>query len=657
MSLLGRGGATAWIGVAAAVIASVCVAGPASALTLGSSLEDAYEATYGGSGLTVYQEAALGETLTAPSPGTITSWSVRSADMGAKYELRILQPAAGGAFTAVGTSALETIEKSEDRKWGPFAVSLTVKTGDRIALDVVGGLGAPINLLAPLGGELNYFTDPFEDGTTESPILPPPAGGNQELLLQATFLAGPPANTSLPTIKGEARVGTALTGNEGSWENAEAFVFQWQRCLGETCSPIAGATGTSYTPTTADEGQQLRLEVTATGPGGKTGKALSERTNGVKAGPPVGPASTGVPVITGEAREPEQLIGTAGYWTGNPTAFQYQWFRCSTPSGTECEPIAGATATSYTVAHADVGATLRLRVTAESPYGVASAESRPTGIVQPFVVKPSFTISPNPSCTAVPTVLDAHATKTPDPPILSYTFVAVPIPSIAVLGAAFGGPEAFEEFLAHQPRETIASGSNPSPSVTFGFNREYEDELDAFFGPRVTAWEYVRDPVRITLTVVDKAGASASTTRELIFAQTYSARSRAGCPHFTTVVTKAFRFEPPSKFKVSGKLVTQTIRCTAAIPCAGTISIVTQRAIAASAGKRRKATPKQVVIAGDHFVRVAPHRTARISVKLTNAGRSLLKRGRTVKSIVRLTSVGPTGEVIVRSYHVSLRRA
>ena len=205
---------------AAAVVLAIPAASASADVTLGSPLEHGYEATFGGSTETVYQEAAPSETLLAPADGTITSWTVRSGDVGAQYQLRVIRPGAAG-MTAAGTSATQIVSDSEDKIRGPFTVNLPVRAGDRVALDVIGGTGAPINnTLAPAADELNYLQDPFTDGATAKPVLTPPLGGSQELLLQANFkpsapgggggtggpgsVAGPPPTPSLgaTTLKG-----------------------------------------------------------------------------------------------------------------------------------------------------------------------------------------------------------------------------------------------------------------------------------------------------------------------------------------------------------------------------------------------------------------------------------------------------------------------
>jgi hypothetical protein len=75
-----------------------------------------------------------------------------------------------------------------------------------------------------------------------------------------------PSIDSPPTIAGAARVGHTLTVNAGpgSWGGSPSF--QWLRC--PNCSPIAGATGTSYKPTNADIGKTIEVRQTQSSAGG-----------------------------------------------------------------------------------------------------------------------------------------------------------------------------------------------------------------------------------------------------------------------------------------------------------------------------------------------------------------------------------------------------
>jgi serine protease AprX len=95
-----------------------------------------------------------------------------------------------------------------------------------------------------------------------------------------------------------------------------------------------------------------------------------------------------VPTVAGDAVSPPSIIGTAeqgqtlhaadGAWDGTePLDFAHQWQRCD-GQGETCADIAGATAPSYTLGSGDVGATLRLAVTAGGPGGERSALSDPS---------------------------------------------------------------------------------------------------------------------------------------------------------------------------------------------------------------------------------------------------------------------------------------
>jgi hypothetical protein len=76
----------------------------------------------------------------------------------------------------------------------------------------------------------------------------------------------PLTNTARPTIAGTARVGEALTADDGTWSgNPTSFTFQWQRCDVDatTCIDVPGATARTYGIRALDVGFRLRIEVTA----------------------------------------------------------------------------------------------------------------------------------------------------------------------------------------------------------------------------------------------------------------------------------------------------------------------------------------------------------------------------------------------------------
>jgi hypothetical protein len=80
--------------------------------------------------------------------------------------------------------------------------------------------------------------------------------------LQTAFTV---ANTAAPTINGEPTQGQSITVDEGSWTGAPStYSYSWSRCdtSGANCAPIANATSSSYSLTSADAGSTVRVTVT-----------------------------------------------------------------------------------------------------------------------------------------------------------------------------------------------------------------------------------------------------------------------------------------------------------------------------------------------------------------------------------------------------------
>jgi len=203
----------------------------------------------------------------------------------------------------------------------------------------------------------------------------------------------PPVNTSPPTITGTPQDGQTLSASTGSWSGTQpiTYGYQWQRCDsgGANCAPITGATGPTYTATSADVGRTLRVVVTGTNSAGSA-SATSAATTIVQAAAASPPVNTSPPTITGTPQDGQTLSASTGSWSGTqPITYGYQWQRCDS-GGANCAPITGATGPTYTATSADVGRTLRVVVTGTNSAGSASATSAATTIVQAISTQPGL---------------------------------------------------------------------------------------------------------------------------------------------------------------------------------------------------------------------------------------------------------------------------
>jgi hypothetical protein len=191
-----------------------------------------------------------------------------------------------------------------------------------------------------------------------------------------------PRSTSPPTIEGEFREGQTLRAGNGIWaNNPTSFTYQWQRCdsTGLTnCRNIQGATNQRYELRQADVGRTMRVLVTARNADGST---TANSTQSEVVAEDAAPRNTALPTITGTPTVGEELTATRGTWSGAPDSYRFQWLRCDT-AGNNCTNVAGATSRTYGVRSADVGRTLRVRVTATNNRGAASATSAPTAVIR-----------------------------------------------------------------------------------------------------------------------------------------------------------------------------------------------------------------------------------------------------------------------------------
>jgi hypothetical protein len=187
---------------------------------------------------------------------------------------------------------------------------------------------------------------------------------------------GPPVALEAPVVSGGAWEGSTLAVSGEGWAGTGVEAdYQWRRCnsAGVECADITGATEAEYTLSSADVGHALRVRV---GAGGATGSLVALSTPSLIVGAKSSLKNSWLPSVSGSARTGQTLTANPGSWVGVASlSYVYQWQRCNREGG-ECANISGASSSTYVLASADVGKTVRVLVSAsESEANAATMAS------------------------------------------------------------------------------------------------------------------------------------------------------------------------------------------------------------------------------------------------------------------------------------------
>ena len=236
------------------------------------------------------------------------------------------------------------------------------------------------------------------------------AGNEEALTSDATAVvaaATSPNNpaTGAPTISGAAQVGETLTADASGIVDEDGlsnptFSYQWTRNDGTTDSDIQDATGSTYTLVSQDSGKAIRVRVSFTDDLGYGEILTSAATAEVTAGS--NRTATGLPTITGTLEVLQTLRAqTSGIGDDDGldnVSFEYQW--AALGGGLEYD-IQGATGPTYTLRSAELGKTIKVRVSFDDDRGYRETlTSAATEEVSP---------APNTPATGSPTIRGSWA--------------------------------------------------------------------------------------------------------------------------------------------------------------------------------------------------------------------------------------------------------
>ena len=192
--------------------------------------------------------------------------------------------------------------------------------------------------------------------------------------------------TGKPAISGTASVGTTLTASVSGIVDTDGllnatFAWQWVASDGTADTDIPGATGSTYTLTSAEAGKTIKVRVTFTDDGGTEEALVSEATAEVASvnAAPVGlPRIAGTPQIGGTLTASSASISDADGLTN--ASYAWQWIA---NDGTSDADISGATGATYTLTATEAGKTIKVRVTFTDDGGTEETlESAATAAVE-----------------------------------------------------------------------------------------------------------------------------------------------------------------------------------------------------------------------------------------------------------------------------------
>jgi hypothetical protein len=178
-------------------------------------------------------------------------------------------------------------------------------------------------------------------------------------------------STTTPVVTGSIKAGMVLSAAAVATPRASKIAFQWYRGT----KRIGGATRSQYTTTSADVGKHLKVRATYL----RSGYGSVTRTSAV-----TDAIESGLHALTPKLVDTSPMVGQVlritgasgiGSWGHGGATPAYQWYRGSTA-------ISGATKATYEVQAADLGRSLKVRVTGtRDGYAPASRTSAPSSTV------------------------------------------------------------------------------------------------------------------------------------------------------------------------------------------------------------------------------------------------------------------------------------
>ena len=187
---------------------------------------------------------AGGPAYAAPGDGLLTSWSVGAdSDTGAIVKLRIFRPTSTPNLYLVLADSPDQGPLTPNMANGPFPISIPVKAGDLIGINIVAGTSPACQILTSNSDDvaLQFLPDNADVGDLESSA---DTSSGEKANISATFV-GPPVVSSVSPSSGPRTGGTKVTVNGHDLEGASAVSFGSQPAAGFTVDSDSRITATT----------------------------------------------------------------------------------------------------------------------------------------------------------------------------------------------------------------------------------------------------------------------------------------------------------------------------------------------------------------------------------------------------------------------------
>ena len=247
------------------------------------------------------------------SGATGSSYTLKDADVGKIIKVRVsFTDDAGNAESLTSAATGEVEARPNSPATGQPTIGGTAQVGETLTADTSGitdedGLDnaafsyqwlADDTAISGATGDRYTLTDSETGKTVKVRVSFTDDADNDESLTSdatATVSAAPAANTpatGAPTISGTVRVGETLAASTSGISDADgltgvSYTYQWVRNDGNSDSDIQGATGSTYTLGTADEGKTIKVRATFTDDANNEETLTSQATEAVAAPPPL----------------------------------------------------------------------------------------------------------------------------------------------------------------------------------------------------------------------------------------------------------------------------------------------------------------------------------------------------------------------------------